>query len=419
MFLKEKLFSIKISNDKESIIFHLLGIRLKCKIFTKKNMFLFDTFLVKNKKKIIFASMPDYSDNSKEFYEYLKKNYSNEYDLVWLILNPKAKITMPNAYYFSTFLGKYHLLTSKYIVYTGLYLADFINFKKHVVLEVWHGMPLKTLGFNEKNIPSNVFNQYQKIGKSSYFFVSSDIFKLSMISSFLIPDNNIYITGQARTDCIIDQRNKKEVANFIEKKSFKKVILYTPTYKEAQRNNRRDINKEFENIFYFDDYNEEKFYQFLEKEKILFIVKPHPFDERFYKQELDQKKLIHPNIKIIFNVDMTKNNFYFYEFFQHADLMITDFSSIAIDFLITKKPVIFLDNLSDEYSKNRGFILEDNYQILMPGEKVKSFNKLLHSIQDALTVDSWKEEREKTLPLLHKYQDNKSCERIYNIIKDL
>lgn len=421
---KINFFKIKYNSNGYRKKVKFLGINIPIKNISKYKiiMYFFDFIIPKNKRKIIFHSVPDFSDNSLEFYRYLKNN-KKKYKMVWICSNKHIKKTpkeIKKTYFVESIKGLYHLLSAKYIISTHWHLVNVCNFKRrHKLIELWHGMPFKTLGYNEKNIPCTTLKKYVTMGKNGYFFVSSDIFKLSMISSFLIPDNNIYITGQARTDCIIDQRNKKEVANFIEKKSFKKVILYTPTYKEAQRNNRRDINKEFENIFYFDDYNEEKFYQFLEKEKILFIVKPHPFDERFYKQELDQKKLIHPNIKIIFNEDMSKNNFYFYEFFQHADLMITDFSSIAIDFLITKKPVIFLDNLSDEYSQNRGFILEDNYQILMPGEKVKSFNKLLHSIQDALTVDSWKEEREKTLPLLHKHQDNKSCERIYNIIKDL
>ncbi len=417
--IRDKLLSIKLSKDGESIIIHLLGIRIKLKIFNKKTLLFFDLLLPKKKNKIIFASFPDYSDNSKEFFEYMKEYHSNEYELVWLLLDSKKNNPKQKLFSFHHPLGLYHLITSKYIVYTGLYLANYLNFKRHVLLEVWHGMPLKTLGLNEKKIPQNTLKQYIKLAKNGYFFVSSDIFKLSMISSFMMPQDKIFITGQPKTDCILNNRNRENIAEFLNVKKFDKIFLYTPTYKEATRNNRRDIEKEFNNIFYFDDYSSKKLCNFLEEKNALLIIKPHPFDEKFYKEYLKKGNLINANIKFIFNADIKKNNFYFYEFFQHTDLMITDFSSIAIDYLIANKPVLFLDNLSKEYENNRGFIIEDNYNILMPGEKIKSFTELLIKINDAITVDSWKEKRTLSLPLLHKYQDDKSCERIYNIMKEL
>ena len=99
--------------------------------------------------------------------------------------------------------------------------------------------------------------------------------------------------------------------------------------------------------------------------------------------------------------------------------MITDYSSIAIDYLISKKPVIFLCSTNEEYTANRGFILENNYDITMAGPKVNNFKQLLVAIEDALSTDSFKEERLKKIPLLHKYTDAKASERVYEIMKNL
>ena len=76
-------------------------------------------------------------------------------------------------------------------------------------------------------------------------------------------------------------------------------------------------------------------------------------------------------------------------------------------------------NQADEYAKNRGLILEDNSDILMPGIKARSFAEFQNAMKDALTKDSYKQERERLLPLIHKYRDFNSCDRIYNIMKDL
>ena len=240
-----------------------------------------------------------------------------------------------------------------------------------------------------------------------------------MIACFLMNPNRVYITGQPKTDCILTDRNKEKIEKLIEPHKYNNVIIYAPTYKEMVRNKRRDIEKTFENIFYFDDYSKTSFFKYLEEKNILFLIKPHPIDEPFYRKISQSKELNHSNIKIFFESDMKINDVYFYDFFKFADLMITDFSSIAIDWLISKKPVIFLNALSNEYSQNRGFILEDNYEILMPGYKAATYQELINVIDDSLTVDSYKEQRLKKLHLLYKYIDNKSSERIYEIMKGL
>lgn len=416
-FKKIKYAIIHVKYRETYYSIRILGIKIKlnrCLLFK-----FFDTLIPKNRKKILFYSYPDFSDNSLELYNYIKKT-KKDYLLVWIYLDRKKKVPKNihgNEFYCHTFKGIFHIFTSKYIVNTGLFLADICNFKKHILLQVWHGMPLKTLGFNEKGIPLRALKQYQYIGKYGYFFVSSDIFKLSMISCFLMLPTKVYITGQPKTDCVLRNRNIKKISTLLDLKQFDKVIIYAPTYKEGKRNNRKDIDKEFINIFYLDDYNKEQFHRFLIKYNILFIIKPHPFDEPFYE---NYKKTITDNhIRIFFDRDMKDNDLYFYDFFKISDLMITDFSSIAIDYLILKKPIIFLDSLSNEYQKNRGFILEDNYSLLMPGKKVTSFQNLLHEITDSLTIDTYKEKRLKDLSLLYKYFDNKSSERIVNIMENL
>ena len=381
-----------------------------------------DFFIPKDNKKIVFLSTPDFSDNAKEYYEYLKNNHDNKYELIWLYRDfENCQFTkIKNKHSLYSLKGIWQIICSKYLVITHTsFLTDTFSLNKHIVLQLWHGMPIKTLGYLEKSGTSDLLNKYKEAGKNEHFFVTSDIFKLAMIPCFLMNPNKIHITGQPRTDCIFNNRNKKEIAEYINAKKYNKIIIYAPTYKEALRNNQRDIQSKFKNIFYCNDYSEKDFYNFLEENNILFIVKPHPFDEKFYINHLFEGKFNHSNLKFVFDKDLKKNDFYFYEFFALADLMITDYSSIAIDYLITQKPIIFLESTLEEYSQNRSFILEDNYEIVMSGEKVYNFKELLITIQDSLTIDSYKEKRLEKLPLLHKYTDSYSSERIYQIMKNL
>ncbi|MCK5176725.1 MAG: CDP-glycerol glycerophosphotransferase family protein, partial [Candidatus Aenigmarchaeota archaeon] len=369
------------------------------------------------------------SDNSYELYKYLEKQTGDNLELIWVFsnicteYNKKMQEGLPDKrYYINSIKGFYHLLTSKYYVSTHAIPNFYKNFllNKHIIINLWHGMPIKTLGLVEKNIPKQYMDAYTLLGKFSYFFVTSDIFKLLMQPCFLMHPDKVFITGQPRTDCIFDTCNKERINNFINFDNYKKVILYTPTYKEVLRcNEKREIETEFDNIFYMDDYKQERFFEFIEKENILFILKPHPFDERHYREYMQNNQFKHPNFKVLYNQDFTEENIYLYELFSYVDLMITDFSSISIDFMITKKPVIFLDNLTSQYNNNRGMVLEDNFEILMPGFKAKNYDELEKSIIDSLTIDSYKENRLKALPLLHKYFDSNASERIYEIMKKL
>ena len=416
-----KIFTVK--NTSKHKILTIFGLNIKFSQKLPRYIItigrVLDKILPKNNKKIIFCSYPDYSDNAKEFFEYLYTNHKDEYNMVWLCQNPKDVEIPVKKYKIQSLRGLSELLTAKYTVNTFFDLEKFINSKKRINLQLWHGMPVKTIGYTEKNIPYRTLKAYKR-NQNSFFFVTSDIFKISMIASFLMHPNKVYITGQPKTDCIFKQQNLAKIKDFIHADKFSKIVIYAPTYKEALRNcDCREVQHEFNNIFYMDDYSQEQFYKLLEDKNILFMVKPHPFEESIYKSFEQNNVFNHPNIKIIYNKDLNTRGLYFYEFFKIADLMITDFSSIGIDYLITKKPIIFLNSLAEEYNKNRGFTLEDNYEIMMPGEKVYNFNQLLKAIEDAILADSWKEQRLKMLPLLHKYCDSNASERIYQIMKGL
>ncbi|MBQ3641915.1 CDP-glycerol glycerophosphotransferase family protein, partial [bacterium] len=175
---------------------------------------------------------------------------------------------------------------------------------------------------------------------------------------------------------------------------------------------------EFNNIFYLDDYNKNSFIKTIEDNNILFIMKPHPRDEFFYKKNPD----VLPdtaNFKIVYNEDFYNNGIENYELFKFVDVMVSDYSSAPIDYLILNRPVIYLNSLAEGYSAKRGMILEENYEILMPGVKVVTYKDFEQQLLDNLYKDSYKQERERLLPLIHKYMDFNSCKRIYKVIESL
>lgn len=64
------------------------------------------------------------------------------------------------------------------------------------------------------------------------------------------------------------------------------------------------------------------------------------------------------------------------------DLLITDYSSIYIDFLLTRKPIVFLPYDREEYLNERG--MNFPYDQVTPGPKPKSLQEFLNSIEGLL-----------------------------------
>lgn len=381
---------------------------------------LLDFIIPKDKKLVLFNSVPTFTDNAYAYYKYLIKNHPHEYKYVWLYDDKCPRNNDCENVFIYRFKGIFKLLRAKYIISThAAYCLEFIDIKRHQFLNLWHGMPLKTLGMNEPTLSKEIFLRYKNLGKYSYMFGTSDIFNCMLTSCFFNNYFKTFVTGQPRTDLIWDTTNDEKLNNMFNFSRYNKVIFYMPTYKESQNNRMaHQINTEYNNIFYFNDYNEERFVKYLDKNNILFLMKPHPFDEQFYQEHLDTLPKTE-NFKIVFNDDFTQNGIYSYEIFKFIDLMISDFSSVTLDYLILNRPVIYLSNLTDEYKQNRGMILPDNTEFFMPGSKASSYNDLEKAFGENLYSDINKHERERVLPLIHKYRDNKSSERVYEIMKGL
>ena len=134
----------------------------------------------------------------------------------------------------------------------------------------------------------------------------------------------------------------------------------------------------------------EKLLAFLEENHIFLCIRMHLYDTTGceWLKELDC-----PGSRIRFlNEDRVAD---IMEILNVFDLLITDYSSIYIDYLITEKPVLFLPYDREEYLKDRG--LNFDYDKVTPGPKPKTFSQFLNSVYDLLyNHDSYVQLRKET-----------------------
>ncbi|HEY0768829.1 MAG TPA: CDP-glycerol glycerophosphotransferase family protein, partial [Sphingobacteriaceae bacterium] len=102
----------------------------------------------KKDDQILFESVPDFSDNPLQLYNYIKSS-NTSYKPLWVVDEIREDFKVPQ--YKRNTLGElWQFLRSKYIVTSHGYHL-FLKGKNQVYVNLWHGMPLKTMGYAENN----------------------------------------------------------------------------------------------------------------------------------------------------------------------------------------------------------------------------------------------------------------------------
>ncbi|MGF1995713.1 CDP-glycerol glycerophosphotransferase family protein [Enterococcus casseliflavus] len=211
----------------------------------------------------------------------------------------------------------------------------------------WHGTPLKFLG---KSTQIQGYGNIQRnLASADKVFVSNEFTKKVLISDFGIENivkNEIVIAPSPRNSYLFDNR------------VVPKRYLYMPTWRGKNTNNVTISDKLIDNLKRLDDLlhdNEEMF------------VKLHPYEENLINFDSYNFKHLKK-----FPKEET------YTFMQTVEKIVTDYSSIMFDFLVTKREVLLFTFDEEEYQAERGmyFKIKD-----LPFKKVTDPESLILALR--------------------------------------
>lgn len=381
------------------------------KIFKKfilPYLFLFlDSIIPKKKNLLIFAAHRGerFCDNSKHLFLKFLKFYKNEFEIIWIsakkdVYKKVAKeVGNVHSIYLYSLGGLWKLARSRVIFFThgtGDIPYFKFSFRKKLVL-LWHAISFKMTGLLDPKMKKKDKRKWQReTNRYSFIISSSDIDRYVKSCCFGVSVEKIKITGLPRNDMLYESLKDKSLISkykFLEGK----IILYAPTY-------RREGEAKF---FPFPDFDPFFLNTFLEEKNAYILLRSH------YHENIPNEKL--PLIKRIYYTDWEK-----FEDVQEilliTDILITDYSSIFLDFLILNRPIIFIPYDKENFFKNRKLLYE--YEIITPGPKIKTQKELIFWIEKFLTnKEEYQKEREIIRSLFHKFSDGCSYKRIYNLIK--
>lgn len=366
-----------------------------------------------NDNLIVFESNPDFSDNSRGLWEYVTKNTS--YDTFWVIkdkntFNILKSKGIPCGIKGSEITEKM-ISTAKFLVTTSFEFADSKKIGQ-IHISAWHGFPLKVIGFFDSAsaaIDTTTYNNLKLITtQCDLVTASSRLSQLTLSGFFAVDPRKVKNTGFPRNDIMFNSNSREYLAKITNVDiSNSKLIIYLPT----MRRGLKDEGEQFtNNIFNYKDYNPDLIDKFLEKNNAYIFTKLHFADNCYYTKNNFKlpKRLIFLNTQ-----SLTKNLLTIYHILNAFDILITDYSSVYVDYLLLNKPIIFSCPDIEKYRQERGFVI-DNPVHLMPGEIVKNQSSLLKTIESIFSGnDNFKSLREEKMDLFHTHKDSNSSKRLF------
>lgn len=371
---------------------------------------------------IVFNSFPDINGNALSLYEYIlkeRKDIVSKYKLVWAVANmtkDEANAILchrTNCNHHNIVLKKgidgiFAFLRAKYVVSTHGYFPSVSLNKNQQDINLWHGMPFKRIGLMLEEGSDAKYGNEQFA--TDFGIATSEIFQNIMSQSFGVVKERIHITGQPCNDVLVSKSNALHKLGITKK--YKKVIVWLPTYRKSVVGIDREDGKAdaFGVAVMLQQYFEELNSLLREKEYLL-IVKPHPMDAI-----CSMKFKESTYIKVYQNSDLAEKYIQLYDLLAESDLLLTDYSSVFIDYMITDKPIAFVCDDLDQYGNSRGFCFE-NPRKYMPGTLLTCPEDLFTYFKDVDSINAeWNEIYKNIQKQFNRYCDGNSSKRVCDLI---
>ncbi len=265
------------------------------------------------------------------------------------------------------------------------------NFK---IVQTWHGSPAKHILLDAlkdrgiHGIIEHIYFYLERLELQNFSCILTMGSREQKILQKAFNNPNVKILGYPKNDLLVEGLEawgyKKEWDNY------SKVILYAPTFRET------NLQKKPFSLEFF-----EKLNKILAQRNWIFLIKKHPFD-------------IHLTIPKEYT--HIKDVTYLYDDIQvllaQTDVLISDYSSICVDFLLREKPIVFYTYDFQEYQENSRHLYYDLTQEV-PGIKVNTQEELLEVIKSSndITIDKTQ------IKQFHTYTDANANQRLLQCIK--
>lgn len=378
----------------------------------------FINFLIPKKEQILIYNSSEVYMNNYALYKYFINNeYNNAYQIYYAMPNIKlserdtSSKSVDLNYLLNKLIVIFIFMKSKYVFYDNSNIR-IPSSKNQKIVNLWHGTPLKKIGFmanSATKLSKNALNCFDKI------LLSNDVQDDIYIQSFHLNKDQLLHLGSPRNDLIFNSKSKFPTV-IKDYNNFRKHIIWMTTYRVTNDGVAHidDVQWSDTGIPLLINFSTlEQMNQFLKERNILMILKMHNNNSQNHLQNINFS-----NIRYLSENDFLSQNIQMYELLNETDALITDYSSIYFDYLLTNKPIGFILNDYDNYKKVNG-LYYDNIDYYLPGKHIFNYSELENFLDEiSVGIDNYSLQRRKINSIFNKYDYNgKNTEKLLEYLE--
>ncbi len=255
------------------------------------------------------------------------------------------------------------------------------------VVQLWHGMgSFKKFGASSEKDPE-ILNVLKAASRNTdHILASSEHIRGNYAQAFMVPEEKVLCIGCPQADYYFQEHDtdswKQELCEQYPGMKGKKLVLYAPTFRDDRQRDRELL----------DAFDFRAFGEALGEEYFL-MVRLHPQIQSAKIPENVADLTWYPDVRRLLYM---------------TDLLIADYSSIAVEYSLLNRPIILYAFDKEWYlSKDRGFYFD--FEKTAPGPVVETMEDLISCIRE----QRWDLEKVKRFANLHNdFFDDRSVERI-------
>ena len=247
------------------------------------------------------------------------------------------------------------LARAKYVFLNDNFMPmAYLHFRKGTVItQLWHGEGALKKMCLALNLPENVVRLEKKVYRNyTYVVVSSEPIIPLWAQAFDKDEKDVLPLGSPRTDAFFRpfdyETNRAEFDRQYPECKGKKLVLYAPTFRDTPEQDRSIL----------EHFDTEKFNVLFGSEYAL-LVRLHPQVHSINDFGSAVNVTAYPDIIKLLHL---------------TDVLITDYSSVFMDYVLLDKPCIFYPYDYEEYIKGRELFTD--YFENVPGPVVRTFDEL-------------------------------------------
>lgn len=398
--------------------------------FKKILFYLLDKIIRKDDSYWMFSchyiQINTFKDNQRALFEYIKKKPEIKKIIVYRgeVFKDNIEGAVNTEVVQHGTVRFFYLLTKSKVVFLSNsvsldYSFRFINrgfsvlkisAKKRLIVNLWHGIPLKSLFYTANSKVSNQLDRvrYRKSERRSYsgLVCSSNVDSYAMATSFYpLNYRQMWVTGLPRNDFLKMPQEQlptymiKDLKKVQALKKDKKLIVYAPTYRQLAA-------VEKAGYYQFNDKEINSLKRVLLENNAILGFRPHYFknaNNTFNLNEyIDDELIFNLSVDIIDDFSMIS---------RELDVLITDYSSVYMDALYLNKPVLGFTYDLESYQQEQDGLLYSMEQAF-PGKTYCYFSDLIRNLElqlnDAVRIDTGHIKK-----MFYMYDDQNNSKRVY------